>query len=160
MIRYKAALLLMVSAGFIGLTAVRFFGGNADDSWICSRGQWVRHGNPSGPMPKTSCGVNGSQIKSAGEAITEELSKKYNRPAESFTVETLADTGAFAKGSVRFKDEAGGGLWFAAKTEKGWELAFDGNGIMNCGTANKFNFPREMVSGCLDNDNANSFVNR
>lgn len=27
----------------------------SEDSWICSSGNWVKHGNPSAPMPTTSC---------------------------------------------------------------------------------------------------------
>jgi hypothetical protein len=28
-----------------------------EDTWICQNGQWVKHGNPSAPMPKTPCGT-------------------------------------------------------------------------------------------------------
>jgi len=27
-----------------------------EDTWICENGQWVKHGNPSAPMPSQSCG--------------------------------------------------------------------------------------------------------
>lgn len=27
-----------------------------EDNWICSNGQWVKHGQPSQPMPTTGCG--------------------------------------------------------------------------------------------------------
>ncbi|MDD5725875.1 MAG: DUF2178 domain-containing protein [Patescibacteria group bacterium] len=32
---------------------VRLFSG--EDDWICSQGQWVKHGNPSFPAPSTEC---------------------------------------------------------------------------------------------------------
>ncbi|MBU0612278.1 hypothetical protein KKA39_00920 [Patescibacteria group bacterium] len=27
-----------------------------EDNWICQDGQWVKHGNPSSPIPETGCG--------------------------------------------------------------------------------------------------------
>ncbi|MCL5094063.1 MAG: hypothetical protein M1355_02950 [Patescibacteria group bacterium] len=26
-----------------------------EDNWICKNGQWVKHGNPSAPMPEAPC---------------------------------------------------------------------------------------------------------
>lgn len=33
----------------------------SEDNWICQNGTWVKHGNPSGPMPTGSC-KEGEQI--------------------------------------------------------------------------------------------------
>jgi putative hemolysin len=44
--------LLLVAAG---LLLCRFFSGN-EDTWLCEKGQWVRHGNPSSEMPVKGCG--------------------------------------------------------------------------------------------------------
>jgi len=84
-------------------------------------------------------------VKPTGEVVAELIGRKYNKPADAVTIDVGTDTGKFAKGSVRFADEMGGGLWFAAKTDKGWELAFDGNGIVLCDTANKYDFPQDMI---------------
>ncbi|MDP3052980.1 MAG: hypothetical protein Q8N22_03490, partial [bacterium] len=27
-----------------------------EDDWICSNGQWIKHGNPSAPAPTRACG--------------------------------------------------------------------------------------------------------
>ncbi|MDP1629019.1 MAG: GerMN domain-containing protein [bacterium] len=35
---------------------IRFVVGGPEDDWICVDGQWVKHGNPSAPMPLESCG--------------------------------------------------------------------------------------------------------
>ena len=47
----------LIAIALIGLAvaAVRFLAGGSEDSWICSGGQWVKHGQPSGPMPETGC---------------------------------------------------------------------------------------------------------
>jgi len=41
-------------AGAIGF--LRFVIGGDEDTWICVEGQWLRHGNPSAPMPTRECG--------------------------------------------------------------------------------------------------------
>lgn len=48
-----------------GLAYVRFR--TPEDSWVCQDGQWVKHGNPSSPMPSKPCIKNG-EIVSAQES--------------------------------------------------------------------------------------------
>jgi len=31
--------------------------GGPEDAWICKNGEWVKHGNPSNPIPTEPCGV-------------------------------------------------------------------------------------------------------
>jgi hypothetical protein len=52
----KMALLLICFCVVIGggIVVLRSFGGG-EDSWICEDGSWVKHGNPSSPMPLKSC---------------------------------------------------------------------------------------------------------
>ena len=47
------AALLGVGLVFVG---VRWFVGGDEDRWICDGMAWVRHGNPSSPLPTTPCG--------------------------------------------------------------------------------------------------------
>ena len=44
-------LAVIIIAGII--LGIRFLSG--EDTWICESGRWVRHGNPSSPMPTTPC---------------------------------------------------------------------------------------------------------
>jgi len=37
------------------LLFVRFVFGGDEDAWICSDGQWIKHGNPSSQAPTTPC---------------------------------------------------------------------------------------------------------
>ncbi len=39
----------------VTVAATRFLAGGDEDAWVCSGSQWVRHGQPSGPMPETGC---------------------------------------------------------------------------------------------------------
>lgn len=151
-------LLLILSVTLIGLFGVfvaRFVLNGGEDTWICENNRWIKHGNPANPVPVTGCGT-----KSTTEAIAEEFSKKYNRPTDEFVIETGTDTGLFAKGSVRFKDEMGGALWFGAKTADGWELVSDGQGPMSCETANRYDMPKDMVPGCVDMLNSGVYIER
>lgn len=50
--------LIVVLAIVLGL--VLFLRSN-EDTWICSNGQWIKHGNPSSPKPTTACKANPSQ---------------------------------------------------------------------------------------------------
>lgn len=97
--------------------------------------------------------------KSTKEIITELLSKKYNRQPDSMIIGVTADTGTFAKGTYN-EPAGGGGLWFAAKTAAGWELAFDGNGIAPCMEISKYNFPKDIIPTCLDIQNNNNLIKR
>jgi len=34
---------------------LRFIAGGPEDNWICDNGVWVKHGQPSQPMPEKPC---------------------------------------------------------------------------------------------------------
>lgn len=84
------------------------------------------------------------------EQIAGLLSDKLHIDVNTIIVTIDTDMGDFAKGQVNFTEESGGGIWFAASTSKGWELAESGNGIIQCSVANSYNFPKELVPECRD----------
>jgi len=92
--------------------------------------------------------------------VAEQLAEKYDRPTDTVQVEVETDDGQFAKGLVRFTDESGGGIWFAAKTEQGWQVVYDGNGIIPCLNANIYNLPADLAPQCIDTENGNQLVQR
>ena len=98
--------------------------------------------------------------KTTKDSITELIVKKYDLPVNSVNIEVVTDTGMYAKGTVHYSDPDGGGVWFAAKSQKGWELAFEGNGIVSCFIANGYNFPTDMIPQCIDTKNENNLVAR
>lgn len=49
----KIILFLIIIAGVIFV--LRFVIGGPEDDWICVKGEWVKHGNPSAPQPTGSC---------------------------------------------------------------------------------------------------------
>jgi uncharacterized membrane protein len=46
-------LLALLAALLIVIAGLRVFSG--EDDWICQNGQWIKHGNPSAPMPVKAC---------------------------------------------------------------------------------------------------------
>ena len=46
-------ILFILIAVILFIIGARFVSG--EDSWMCSDGQWVKHGNPSLPMPTSEC---------------------------------------------------------------------------------------------------------
>jgi hypothetical protein len=102
------------------------------------------------PPTETQPVINATAQETVQQAITQQLSQKYSKPMEAVLVNVENSTDLFAKGTIGFSDEMGGGIWLAAKTQNGWELAFDGNGIVSCEILNKYNFPKDIAPGCVD----------
>lgn len=48
--------IIVVVAILAVLFSLRFIVGGPEDDWICSGGEWIKHGNPAAPMPTESCG--------------------------------------------------------------------------------------------------------
>lgn len=86
------------------------------------------------------------------ETIAGQIAQKHGKLTSEVVIKLSDEKEGFAYGLVGFAGEMGGGMWFAAKTEKGWELAFDGNGIIPCDPVNKYGFPVDMIPKCVDKD--------
>lgn len=56
----------------------------------------------------------------------------------------------FATGGVG--DGPGGGMFFAANTDDGWVIAWDGNGMISCADIEPYDFPTDMIPECYDYD--------
>jgi hypothetical protein len=46
---------IAVIAVFAVLAAIRFIIGGPEDTWICSKGEWVMHGKPVASKPALPC---------------------------------------------------------------------------------------------------------
>lgn len=93
---------------------------------------------------------------STKDAVTALLNQKFN---QTLTVAVSSEVGNYAKGTYN-EPAGGGGVWFAAKTSNGWELASAGNGIVSCDAANRYNFPKDLIPQCLDTQNGNQLLTR
>ncbi len=48
-------ILFLILLFVLGVVFVLRFLAGDEDTWICNNGQWVKHGNPSAPMPLSDC---------------------------------------------------------------------------------------------------------
>lgn len=91
--------------------------------------------------------------KSLQEQMIDALSQKNNWDASRVELNVQTVEGNYAKGDVKFKDEMGGGLWFAAKVNNTWKIVYDGNGIIMCDQLKDYpNFPKDMIPSCFDKE--------
>ncbi len=93
----KMKIVLIVCAVIFILGAVLVLLRGSEDDWICTAEGWVKHGNPSAPMPAKVC-------KKATEAA------KY---ASKIRVE-IPELDSVVKSPLEFKGEARGGWFFEA----------------------------------------------
>jgi len=87
------AIIIMAGAIFLGL---RFL--TPEDTWICQNGQWVKHGNPSSPMPTSGCGTPTPE-----QDITMTLPQPNQVVTSPLTVEGISKGGWFFEGSFPIK---------------------------------------------------------
>jgi len=67
---FSFLIIILVLLAFI---SIRFISG--EDSWICQNGQWIRHGNPSSPMPTTICRADNKNCDEQYQAIDQEIKR-------------------------------------------------------------------------------------
>jgi hypothetical protein len=86
--------------------------------------------------------------------IKQAFLKKYpDWEGKELVITVNKQYGDHAAGGVNFAgSDAGGGYFFAAKTEDGWVIAADGNGEIRCDDVDPYNFPSEMIPECFDTE--------
>ncbi len=85
--KFILILLLILLAIFVA----RFLFGGNEDTWICGNGQWVKHGNPSAPMPETGCG----EVENDWQSQTiEEIGLSFKYPKGTTFRKEIADDSA------------------------------------------------------------------
>lgn len=61
------------------------------------------------------------------------------------------NTGQFARGSAKNKNEINGAAWFAAKDGAGkWIIAYIGHGVPLCSEVDPYNIPVDWISHCMN----------
>jgi len=83
--------------------------------------------------------------------IKKAFADKYGKNIADIDLTLSDDNGTHAIGTVKFKLAMEGGWVLAAKAAGGWVIAQDGNGNVICDAISAYNFPRSMVSECVDN---------
>ncbi|MFH0892590.1 MAG: GerMN domain-containing protein [Candidatus Falkowbacteria bacterium] len=94
MISNKKIFLILIAMAVLG--AAVFLARVPEDSWICSDGQWVKHGQPDGEKPMTPCGeapiTNFTDCAAAGFPIMESYPRQCRTDnGKTFTEEATAE---------------------------------------------------------------------
>jgi len=84
------------------------------------------------------------------DAIRQAMADKYSKDVSEVELVVGDNNGEYARGSVSFAGEMGGGWWLAAKTGGTWEIVDDGNGVILCSVIEPYDFPASMVQECYD----------
>lgn len=88
----------------IAVIAIRTFSG--EDNWVCSNGQWVKHGYPVKPMPTKSCSqTNNNQNELQTYNYVGPVSFSINYP-NGWSIQSSDDTGVvFFNQSDKIKEQ-------------------------------------------------------
>lgn len=104
---------IIIFLAVIVVSGIRFFSG--EDDWICSKGEWVKHGNPNAEKPIGNCGtIKENQNKQTVEPISpvEESNIVVFLPKGNAILSSPFDVEGKARVfenvvSIRLKDKAG-----------------------------------------------------
>jgi len=102
------------------------------------------------PSPQPGAATS-TQVTTA-DAVKQLFADKYKKPLSEIYV-TVTDEDATHAGGMVTLGVGGigeGAVWFAAKVNDAWTLAFDGNGTITCATVDQYQFPIGMVGQCLE----------
>lgn len=82
-------------------------------------------------------------------AVKAGLIAEHGQDAANMTITVSTIEGDYAKGMAT--EQAGGGIWFAAKVTGTWRLVWDGNGIIQCNDLASYpGFPSALIPECFD----------
>ncbi len=86
------------------------------------------------PVQVTPTATPSPLPENVGAEIQILLAEKYNKPTDEVHITITKQAGLFVSGSVLFGQGGPGeaGLFLARKTGNKWELAYDGNGSIDC----------------------------
>ena len=82
--------------------------------------------------------------------IKQAVFQKTGLNASQAEVTINKNTGQYATGNIKEFEAVGGAYWLAAKTEHGWVCVYDGQSQPTCEQIAPYNFPKDMVPECLD----------
>ena len=148
-----------------------------EDTWICKGGVWVKHGNPSGPMPTGSCKEGEKTNSKAGQEATLPNPASQNCIEKGGQLVMLQET-AGTLGICKFSDGSECEEWQFYRGEcqkgqttkadtshpyRGWLRKKSGNYFFKSETGVEYNLqlpsnaPKELLER-LDNEATNGGV--
>jgi len=85
------------------------------------------------------------------EAVRAKMAESFQMDLAEVQITAEAESNPqFMTGYVNVGEGEKGGIYFAAKTKEGWEVAYNGEGVVMCEPIEKYDFPVGMVPRCYD----------
>ena len=99
----------------------------------------------------TPTGIQSNNNQKADlEAIRQAYAQKYGRKVTDVELSTSQQDDSHFWGTVKFRLAMEGGWILAAKAADQWVVVQDGNGTISCEAISPYNFPKTMVSECVN----------
>lgn len=138
--------------GFFSLLALLIIGLNVFAWFFWGKGMILKTTLTPSPTPtiKIEPTVTPTPTVDETETIKQAVFKKTGLTAKQAEVIINKNTGKYATGNIKEFDAVGGAYWLAAKTEHGWVCVYDGQAQPTCEQIAPYNFPKDMVPECLD----------
>jgi len=117
----KILLIIVIAVIILGavILGLRFL--TDEDTWLCQNGQWVKHGNPSAPMPTTLCPgakINQNENQNTNENINQNVNvEPINEPVAvnpSGVIVTKPAANSEITSPLEITGQATGGWYFEA----------------------------------------------
>jgi hypothetical protein len=85
------------------------------------------------------------------QAVRQKLAEGFGMDLAEVQITAESESNPeFMTGYVNVGEGESGGVYFAAKTANGWEVAYNGVGLVYCEIIDQYNFPVGMVPKCYD----------
>ncbi len=85
------------------------------------------------------------------QQVREKLAESFKMDLAEIQITAEAESSLeFMTGFVNVGEGDKGGIYFAAKTTDGWQIAHNGVGLVYCEIVDKYNFPVGMIPKCYD----------
>lgn len=138
--------------GFFSLLALLILGANIFVWLFWGKGMILETTLTPSPTPtiKVEPTVTPTPVIDESEAIKQAVFNKTGLNASQAEISINKNTGQHATGNIKEFEAVGGAYWLAAKTDEGWVCVYDGQAQPTCEQIAPYNFPKDMVPECLD----------
>jgi len=100
------------------MVGIRLFSG-PEDTWICDKGEWVKHGNPSAAKPTGGCGAQSQNNAGNGQIVEQ---------TKTGLAVTAPQTGDLVSSPLKVTGMVNGGDWAGFEGQVGTVKLLDKNG--------------------------------
>lgn len=74
---------------------------------------------------------------------------KYNHDPKDMMIKIAQLTDKHAYGSVKYKNDEQGAMFYASKIDDNWQIISSGNGAVTCALLTRYDFPVSMKNSCV-----------